>query len=187
MKPQRLLGSLAVVLSFASIAARPAAADALVTANVGRVFSGDVEQGETSYGASIAFMGGGIFGFEVEGTYTPDFFGNTDNGAGNNNVSTLMGNIILGAPLGAARIYASGGAGLMKFRVPDVDQFFDVDRNDFGVNVGGGAMVFFGDRFGLRGDIRYYRDVHESATDEFDVDLGGFNYWRGSLGLTLKF
>ena len=109
------------------------------------------------------------------------------NGAGNNNVTTLMANVILGAPLGAARIYASGGAGLMKFRVPDVDEFFDVDRNDFGVNVGGGAMIFFGDRIGARGDVRYFRDVHESTTDDFDVDLGGFHYWRGSIGVTLKF
>ena len=184
MKPQRLLASLALLGLFA---ARPASADGLVTANVGRVFSGDVDEGQTGYGAAIGFMGEGIFGFEVEGTYTPDFFGDTDNGAGNNNVSTLMANVILGAPLGAARIYASGGAGLMKFRVPDVDEFFDVDRNDFGVNVGGGAMIFFGDRVGVRGDVRYFRDVHESETGDFDVDLGGFNYWRGSIGLTLKF
>jgi hypothetical protein len=187
MNRQRLLVPLALVLLFTLSAVRPAAADALVTANVGRVFSGDVDESQTSYGASVGFMGAGVFGFEVEGTYTPDFFGDTDTGAGNNNVSTLMANVILGAPIGAGRIYASGGAGLMKFRVPDVDQFFDVDRNDFGVNVGGGAMVFFGDRVGLRGDIRYYRDVHESATGDFDVDLGGFNYWRGAIGVTFKF
>ena len=84
MKPRYLLASLALATFFA---ARPAAADGMVTANVGRVFSGDVDEGQTSYGAAIGFMGGGVFGFEVEGTYTPDFFGDTDNGAGNNNVT----------------------------------------------------------------------------------------------------
>ena len=79
-------------------------------------------------------MGGGIVGFEIEGTYTPDFFGDTP---GDNNVTTLMGNLLLGVPIGdSARIYATGGAGLMKFRVQDVDEFFDIDRNDFGINVG---------------------------------------------------
>jgi hypothetical protein len=184
MKSHRLLAPLAVIVLFASLGARPAAADALVTANVGRVFSGDLEESQLSYGASIGFMGEGILGFEIEGTHTPDFFGDT---GGSNNVTTLMGNIIFGAPLGQARIYASGGAGLMRLRVEDADEFFDIDRNDFGVNVGGGVMVFLGDRFGLRGDIRYYRDVRESASDDFDVDFGGFNYWRGSFGLTLKF
>lgn len=183
MKSQRLLASLAVVLFFA---VRPAAADTIVTGSVGRTFSGDVEEGQLSYGAAIGFMGEGIFGFEIEGTYTPDFFGETPDGT--NNVTTLMGNIILGAPIGdTARIYASGGAGLMKFRVPDADEFFDINRNDFGVNLGGGAMVWFGDRIGARGDIRYFRDVRESASDDFDVDLGGFHYWRGSIGVTLKF
>ena len=181
MKPQRLLALLAVVLCFS---VRPAAADTLVTGTVGWVFSGDLEQDHLSYGASIGFMGEGILGFEIEGTHTPDFFGETP---GNNNVTTLMGNVILGAPLGGARLYASGGAGLMKLRVADVDEFFDVDRNDFGVNAGAGIMVFFGDNFGARGDIRYFRDVHESEAGGFDVDFGGFHYWRGSFGLTLKF
>ena len=98
MKPQRLLASLAVVLF---LAVRPAAADTVVTGSLGRTFSGDVDKGQTSYGAAIGFMGEGILGFEIEGTYTPDFFGNT--GAGKNNVTTLMGNIILGAPIGAGR------------------------------------------------------------------------------------
>ena len=96
MKPQRLLALLAVVLCFS---VRPAAADALVTGTVGWVFSGDLEQDHLSYGASIGFMGEGILGFEIEGTHTPDFFGETP---GNNNVTTLMGNVILGVLLSIA-------------------------------------------------------------------------------------
>lgn len=75
----------------------------------------------------------------------------------------------------------------MKFRVPDVDQFFDVHRNDFGMNVGAGVMVRFGDHLGARGDARYFRDLRQSDTNDFDIDLGGFHYWRGAVGLTFRF
>jgi outer membrane protein with beta-barrel domain len=184
MKRQRLLPFIAAVVVLFTV--RPAAADTVLTGSVGRVFSGDVDEGVNSYGAAIGFMGEGIFGFEVEGTYTPDFFGETPDGT--NNITTLMGNIIVGAPIGeTARLYASGGVGLMKFRVPDADAFFDIDRNDFGVNAGAGVFVYFGQRIGARGDVRYFRDVRESTTGEFDVDLGGFHYWRGSVGLSFKF
>jgi hypothetical protein len=181
MTRHRALAALAVFL----LTAGSAAADTVVSATVGRTFGGDVEDGHIGYGAAIGF-GGGLLGFEVEGIYTPHFFGNTPNGT--NNVTTLMGNIVLGVPIGhAAHLYASGGAGLMKFRVPDIDQFFDINRNDFGVDAGAGAIVYFGKTVGLRGDVRYFRDVHESTTGDFDVDLGGFNFWRGSLGLSFRF
>ena len=107
---------------------------------------------------------------------------------GTSNVTTLMGNIVLGAPIGrTARVYATGGVGLMKFRVPDVDTFFDVNRNDFGMDAGAGVMVNLGGRLGARGDVRYFRDLRQSDTGNFAVDFGGFHYWRGAVGLTLKF
>jgi opacity protein-like surface antigen len=186
MNRQRLLPVFAVLGLCAAV--QPASADTVLTGSVGRTFSGDVEEGHTSYGAAIGFLGEGIFGFEVEGTYTPHFFG-PDNRDGTSNVTTLMGNIVLGVPLGGnrSRIYATGGVGLMKFRVPDADAFFDIDRNDFGMNAGAGVMVGLGDRVGVRGDVRYFRDIHESSSGELDVDFGGFHYWRGAVGLTLKF
>ena len=166
----------------------PASADTVITGTVGATFSGDVEEGHTSYGAAIGFLGEGIFGFEVEGTYTPHFFG-PDNSNGTSNVTTLMGNLVLGIPIGGnrSRLYATGGVGLMKFRVPDADAFFDVNRNDWGMNAGAGVMIGLGDHFGIRGDVRYFRDIHESSAGDFDVDFGGFHYWRGAGGITFKF
>ena len=186
MNRQPLL-PLFAILAF-GVAAGTASADTVLTGTVGRTFSGDVEEGHTSYGAAVGFLGEGPFGFEVEGTYTPHFFG-PDNSAGTSNVTTLMGNIVLGVPIGnnGSRVYATGGVGLMKFRVPDADAFFDIDRNDFGMNAGAGIMVGLGRQFGVRGDVRYFRDIHESTSDEFDVDLGGFHYWRGAVGVTVKF
>jgi len=187
MNRQRLVFPVFAALALCATA-QPASADTVITGTVGATFSGDVEESHVSYGAAIGFLGEGIFGFEVEGTYTPHFFG-PDLDIGTSNVTTLMGNIVLGVPIGGhnSRIYATGGVGLMKFRVPDPDVFFDIDRNDWGVNAGAGVMIGLGDRFGLRGDIRYFRDIHESTTGDFDVDFGGFNYWRGAGGITFKF
>jgi opacity protein-like surface antigen len=187
MNGQRVFLPVLAILAFCA-AAGPASADTVLTGSVGRTFSGDVEEGHTSYGAAIGFLGEGVFGFEVEGTYTPHFFG-PDNQGGTSNVTTLMGNIVLGVPIGrnSSRVYATGGVGLMKFRVPDADAFFDIDRNDFGMNAGAGVMVGLSDRFGVRGDVRYFRDIHQSSSSDLDVDFGGFHYWRGAVGLTLKF
>lgn len=186
MNRHRLVFAVFAALAFWATA-QPASADLVISGTVGGTFSGDVEQGHTSYGAAIGFLGEGIFGFEVDGTYTPHFFG-PDNANGTSNVTTLMGNIVLGVPIGHnSRVYATGGVGLMKFRVPDVDTFFDIDRNDFGMNAGAGVMIGLGGHFGIRGDVRYFRDIHESSSGDFDVDFGGFNYWRGAGGLTFKF
>jgi opacity protein-like surface antigen len=100
----------------------------------------------------------------------------------------LMGNLIVGAPMGAVRPYASGGVGLIRQRANDVGQFFDtITNNDFGFNIGAGVMGFMNDRVGVRGDIRYFCAVHDSDPDGVDLDLGDFKFWRGTVGVTFKF
>ena len=44
-------------------------------------------------------MGGGIFGAEFNFGYSPSFFG-TNNDFGNNSVIDVMGNLIIGIPIG---------------------------------------------------------------------------------------
>jgi hypothetical protein len=182
---------LVATLALAVLASgRPAAADTILTGSIGRTFGGDVDEGHVSYGAALGFLGEGLLGFEVEGTYTPDFFGHTTT-SGTNNVATLMGNVLLATPAGRTstglRVYATGGVGIMKFRVPDIDQFFDVDQSDFAMNAGAGALLRLGDRFGVRGDVRYFRDVQTRTDDPLKVDFGKFHYWRGAIGATLRF
>ena len=104
------------------------------------------------------------------------------------NATTLMGNLIIGAPLGPVRPYVSGGAGLIRTRVADADEFFDIDDNSFGVNVGGGVMGFVSNNVGLRGDIRYFRSVQDSnGSSDIDLDFGTFDFWRGTFGVTFRF
>lgn len=183
----------AVSLSAAlmALAAAPAVqAETMLSGHAGQVFGGDLDTSRTTWGGALTFMGDGAFGFEVEGGYTPDFFGDTAL-IGNNNVSTLMGNILLGARFGQThpgRVYASVGGGLMKTRVDGIDEFFNVDRSDWGVSGGAGAMAFFSDHLGVRGDVRYFRNLGDPEPDnEFDIAFGDFSFWRGTGGIVLKF
>ena len=163
--------------------------ETMISGHAGKVFGGDLSGSRTTYGGALTFMGDRAVGFEIEGAYTPDFFGDADEFLGTNNVSTLMANILLGSRFGqSGRLYASFGGGLLKSRAEDIDQFFDVSRNDFGVTGGVGAMGFFGNNLGLRGDVRYFRNIGDPEPDnEFDIDFGRFGFWRGTAGLVLKF
>lgn len=182
--------ALSLSVTLAVLAAAPAVhADTMISGHAGKAFGGDLNDSRTTYGGALTFMGDGAFGFEIEGGYTPDFFGDADDFLGENNVTTLMGNILLGSRFGeSGRVYASVGGGLLKSRVEDVDQFFDVSRNDFGVSGGVGAMGFFGNNLGVRGDVRYFRNIGDPEPDnEFDIDFGSFSFWRGTAGIVLKF
>jgi opacity protein-like surface antigen len=190
---------------------RPASADWVVTPFVGWNFSGsaDVNTGGVSfenkferkldYGVSLASMGAGAVGFELDFGYSPNFF--EPNAASNNafqftndsNVTTLTGNVIVGAPLGghdgSIRPYAVGGVGLIRSNVKDVPGFFDAEsKNDFGFDLGAGVMGFFAQNIGLRGDFRYFRSFRGSERDTVTgLALSDFHFWRGSAGVTFKF
>jgi hypothetical protein len=169
-------------------AASHASAETILTPYAGIVFGSDVSDEHGVYGGGLLFTGN-TFGFEVDFGYAPDFFGSSRVDLPDNNLTTLMGNIVLGGRVGDnSRVYASAGGGLMKPRVDSADDFFDVDRNDFGVNAGGGIILGLSDRLGIRGDVRYFRNVGDPEPDnEFDIDFGNFSYWRATGGLAFTF
>jgi opacity protein-like surface antigen len=169
------------------------------TANFTEVedFTDEFEQ-KAMFGASLSYMGAGIIGFEIDFGYSPNFFQNTA-GTGNfefgdSNLTTLMGNLVIGVPIGGQsgvgfRPYAVGGVGMIKSNIGFDDDFFDeFNSTDFGINVGAGAMFFFSDKVGLRGDVRYFRSLQDvEPLDDFNIGLSGFHFWRGTLGVTIRF
>ena len=194
-----MMASLVAVATAAAPA--KASADWLFTPFIGATFGGsaDIAGGgdrftdnfdkRATYGAALEWMGGGVMGFGLDFGYTPNFFENSDTGEfGDGNVTTMMANLIVGAPLGGVRPSASGGVGLMKQKVDNVGLFFDtIDTTDFGFNAGAGVMGFFTDNVGIRGDIRYFRSMRDIDPDGIDLELGSFKFWRGSVGVTFKF
>src|SRR5688572_19699137 len=168
-----------LVLVFVTGMAKPASADWLFTPYLGITFSGaantiDVDNFDeefrrrTNFGASLAAMSGGIFGLEFDFNHTRNFFQITEGGGDvdffdvDSGLTTLMGNVIIGIPVGGStgggvRPYFSGGAGLMRANIKVEDLLEDLSTNDLAVNVGGGVHVFFGDNIGIRGDLKIGR------------------------------
>ena len=191
LKKCAMLAALALVLAPAS-----ARADWLFTPNIGAGFGGDASGREhLSWGASIGWMGAGVFGWEADFAVTPEFFEGDDDDLDlldSSNVTTFMVNALVGVPVGGTtgggfRPYFSGGVGMLQSNITAADALFEVDNNDFGFNLGGGAMGFMTDNVGFRGDIRYYRALSDPEEDnEFDIDFGDFDFWRASGGVTFR-
>ena len=191
LKKCALMTALALVL-----APGVARADWLFTPNIGAGFGGAASGREhLTYGASIGWMGAGIFGWEADFAYTPEFFEGDDDDFDfieSSNVTSFMVNALIGIPVGGQagggfRPYFSGGVGLLQQSVEDTDQLFEVSNNDFGINLGVGAMGFASDHIGFRGDVRYYRSLSDPDEDnEFDIDLGDFDFWRATAGVTFR-
>ncbi len=164
--------------------AAPLQAQVYLGPNLGLPFGGDTRHDpKVSYGGNLTFTGD-VFGFSVDFAYLPDFFAGSD--LRDNNVTTLMGNFVLISP-GHTRLYASAGLGLLKSRVRNAADLFDVDTNQLGFNAGGGLLVVPA-HIGLQADVRYYRSLtHPESQRGFDLDLGGLSFWRGYVGLVVRF
>ena len=191
-------------------AAKPASADWLFTPYVGVVFGGsannfdvkdlsDEFEQRVSFGGSLAWMGAGIVGVEVDYHLAPNFYQITDGGGDidafelDSSVQTLMANVILGAPIGGTsgpgvRPYGVAGIGLMRSSLTGADDLFDnLSSNELGFNVGGGLHGFFSDNVGIRGDLRYFRGLQKSDDGGNDLDLEDFDFWRATVGVTFRF
>jgi opacity protein-like surface antigen len=188
-------------------AARPASADWTLTPFVGWNFGGSADVNDSGgstfsnkfekkldYGASLTSMGAGPLGFEIDFGYSPNFFEtstattNSFQFTSKSNVTTLTGNLVIGAHTGAVRPYVVGGVGLIRSNVQDIGEVFSVNsKNDFGLDVGGGVMGFFSHNVGLRGDVRYFRGFRGTSDNATGLTLSDFKFWRGSLGIALKF
>ena len=156
----------------------------------GREFSEAFDTNQFNWGASLGWMGGGVFGVEGDFGYSPDFYGKTD--LGGSRAMTVTGNLLLGIPFGGqqgfgVRPYGLVGAGVLSsksdFGTPVIDE------SNMTWSAGGGVMLFFGTRAGIRGDVRYFRtfDDLEILGIPIAQSNGKVDFTRGSLGFVLRF
>jgi opacity protein-like surface antigen len=180
----------AVVALLAAVAPASANAQTYVTPYGGASFGADAPATKPAFGASLTFLGR-VAGFELDFGYSPDFFNEDEDEVvlvGDSNVTSLMGNLVLAVGNGRVRPYGVVGLGLLRSRVDGGDLFDEVTTNDFGFNVGFGAMSMVTDRVGFRGDLRYLRSFEDpEVDDDFDVDVGNFDFWRATGGVTFRF
>ena len=144
------------------------------------------------YGADVMWLGTSGVGFEIDFAYYPDFFDPGDDEpvfdfASDGNVVTFMGNLVFGYEGGGVQPYVTGGIGLMR---TDIDRVTGLVTNlrdsAWGVNAGAGLRVG-GQSVGIRGDLRYFRQLSDVTFGEADIDLGDFSYWRGTVGVSFAF
>ena len=180
-----------------------ARADGFVSPWIGSAFGGgdgvsngvstsELENGQTTFGITAGGMGAGIIGGEVDFGYSPSFFGDKTL-FGSNTVMNLMGNVIIGIPIGGQngagiRPYFTGGLGLLRTQI-DGGTLGNVSSSDNGLgwNLGGGVMGYFADHVGVRGDLRYMRGFNEQDLG-FDTgdNLHALRFWRASVGVVFR-
>jgi opacity protein-like surface antigen len=155
--------------------------------------SNSFDNGRMGVGFQAGAMGHGIVGGELDLGWSPSFFG-TKNDFGNNSVIDVMGNVIIGVPVGGThgagiRPYVTAGLGLIRTQI-DGGTIATVSssNNDFGWNAGAGVMGYFADHVGVRGDVRYLRNINNNSTSltNINFDPGSFHFWRASIGIVLR-
>jgi opacity protein-like surface antigen len=188
-----LVLSAAVAVVLAPMQAR---ADGFVTPWIGTAFASNIDNGRGTFGVSAGGMGAGIIGGEVDFGWNPSFFG-TQNEFGNNSVLNLMGNVIVGVPIGGThgggvRPYLVGGLGLIRSQIDGNGTVFTPlsSTNMFGWDLGGGVMGYFNQHIGLRGDYRYMRatqDINGAATDPTNAFHGDqLHFSRLTVGVVFR-
>jgi hypothetical protein len=184
-----------ILASAAAVVLAPmqARADGFVTPWIGSAFGSSIQNGQATLGVSAGGMGAGIIGGEADFGWSPSFFG-TKSDFGTNTVMNLMGNVIVGIPVGGThgggvRPYAVAGLGLIRTQI-DGGTLGRVSSSDnmFGWDAGAGVMGYFNQHVGLRGDLRYLRATSDLKSGISSIDLNGnqLHFWRASIGVVFR-
>jgi opacity protein-like surface antigen len=142
------------------------------------------EDKKLNFGVALGKLGSSA-GFEQEFAYAKNFFGSTT-GQGSS-VLTIMSNVLIAPKIGPVRPYVIFGVGLMKSHVDlTPSAVISFSNNNFGWDLGGGLMVMFGKRVGIRGDVRQFNSFQDVKilTVLSDAKL---NFSRASAGLVLMY
>ena len=197
MRSTRVIAAALVAITLAPL---PARADTLLIPFFGVNFGGDsgkavsdaFDSSQFNWGVSTAFMGGGVFGVEGDLGFSPDFYGKSD--VGGSNVFTATGSLIIGIPFGGQqgfgiRPYGLAGAGLLSSKSDFGTGVAEIDENNVTWSAGGGILMFFGTRAGIRFDVRYFRtfDDLEILGVPIAESPGKIDFTRSSLGFVLRF
>jgi opacity protein-like surface antigen len=188
----RSIAAFAVLTVAMSTSAVPAYAEGFLTPFVGFNFGGDsancislsnCDEKRLNWGVSFGSRHG-IFGFEEDIGYAPNFFGKTE--GGDNAVLTVMSDLMVVVPAGPIQAYAVAGLGLIRPHAKFDSSSLSLDQNALGYDVGGGVNVFLAHSVGIRADVRHLHTLQ-------DITLGNLfssqpvDFWRGTLGLALRF
>jgi opacity protein-like surface antigen len=158
---------LALTLGLIGASAQPASAQVFLSPIVGYNYGGDsgcpslTGCEDKNLNIGIAFGNyGTLFGLEEEFAYAKDFYGNTP--SYESSVATLMTNFLVSPNMGSVKPYGLIGIGLIKSNV-EFGQLNNLtsNLNTIAWDLGGGLAWQMSDRFGVRGDIRFFRAMKD--------------------------
>lgn len=200
-RASRLARALAFTALAAAASPSTAAADWLLVPHTGLKFGGgttlvDLEtaapEKKMPLGLSVMWLGTGMIGAEADLTFIPDYFDrkNADLVTGSS-VRTVMGSLVIAAPLRltreSLRPYVVGGVGLLHSESEDFAGLFTFKSDLWGMNVGGGVIGFLSDGFGVRLDLRYFRNISEERQQGVVFGDTRLSYWRAGVGLVFAY
>jgi len=189
MRPHRALALAALLFTLSAV---PARADGFLSPFLGFNYGGDSPNCATLTGCNDKRVNwgvglgatGGIFGFEEELAYAPNFFGTS---GPDNAVLTLMSNMLVVIPAGPVQPYGLIGVGLVRPHAQlNAASLASSDQNTLGWDIGGGVNIYLVHAFGIRGDLLHIRTFQ-------DITLGGvfsnapLDFWRASACVTFRF
>ena len=190
---KHVIATSALAALFLVSATSPASAQAYISPFIGYNFGGDsgcpeisnCEDKQRNLGVSFGSIGS-VLGSELEFSYIDNFFGETPGVS--TSVLTLMGNFMLAPKFGVVQPYGVIGLGLIKTHAEvTVGGLLDSDNNHFGWDIGGGVIGYFGDHFGVRGDLRYFHAFQDLEILGLPIADEKLDFGRLSGGVVFKF
>jgi opacity protein-like surface antigen len=194
----------------------PIASHWLVSGSIGSDFENDADDPSVNFAGTAGWLYHGVIGGEFQANFSPDFNLNpaivsaAPFLADEPSINSYRLNLIAAAPLmagGQFQPYVSGGPGWFKMHGDTIagDSNIDLDKTDTGWNIGAGLMGFLG-QLGLRADLRYFRvsgsefagvdqsvlrSNHGAVVDDQEGSvnanlLSGISFWRGNVGVALR-
>lgn len=194
----RRLAVVSAVFIVLALVPRPAHAQTYFAPFLGFDFGGDAgncpsvstvlncTEKRTAYGFSVGHLSHGIFGFEEDFSYAPDFFGASPS-FGANSVLTLMSNLVVAVPAGPVHPYVTGGLGLMRTKVElnSLSSVLSTSNSTFAYNIGGGVIVLLPSHLGVRVDYRNMRSASSITFAGFTLPSQKLNFSRIAFALVL--
>jgi opacity protein-like surface antigen len=140
-------------------------------------------------GAAAGWQGDRWFGVEGELALLPAFFESEIGLVKSSRVTTANGNVVI-SPWRTNRVrpYVTIGAGLVRVHIADVADVFTTSATLPAINGGAGVRIDLRSRFGLRGDVRYFRTRFDEPPPS-TASLGErfLQTWRISAGVVVGF
>ena len=159
-----------------------AQADTFVSPFVGVAFGGDMDKAKPTFGGSLVLMGRGA-GLELEVGLTPSL---SDDEAAKASLTTLGVSYVAGGDVRgrSTKPYAVAGLVLLRTKVEDVDHGTE---NNVALNLGAGLIALFNDTIGVRGDVRYFRQLKAPSDTPLIPVADKFDFWRAIAAVSFRF